>query len=205
MLKKILDLPFVGQIVINKEKKMHEMDSELLRHYWSKHYKVDIGKYSYGGCFDPMFNTGGVNVTIGRYCSIAKEVRYFGANHPLENITTSPLFYNKRFGYCVNDVHREKLNIGNDVWIGYGVIITSSCSNIGNGAVIGAGSVVTHDVKPYSIVAGNPAKVIRMRFSENEIAQIETSRWWNKEPSEIANYLDYIKNPVEFISMICGK
>lgn len=69
----------------------------------------------------------------------------------------SPLLYNPTFtGVSDYDVERSGLVIGNDVWVGYGSIITSGCNRIGNGAVIGAGSIVTHDVEPYSIVTGAP-------------------------------------------------
>lgn len=82
------------------------------------------------------------------------------------------------------------LYIGNDVWIGANVIITSACRYIGDGAVIGAGSVVTHDVPPFSIVAGNPAKVIKKRFQPELEEIIYNSRWWEKPLEYILDHLD---------------
>ena len=112
-----------------------------------------------------------------------------------------PYFYNKKFsGFEVNDVKRTTLSIGHDVWVGYSAIITSSCKNIGNGSIIGAGSVVTKDVAPYAIVAGNPAKVIRYRFDIETINELEKSKWWEKEPSEIMKIYDYINKPKEAVN-----
>lgn len=178
-----------------------EKESQTLRYKVSKNFNVQVGMYTYGSCFDAGFNLGGV-VDIGRYCSFAKDVHFFGANHPLNYISMSPYFYNKGFGYEVKDVERSKLVIGNDVWVGHGVLITSKCTHIGNGAVIGAGSVVTHDVPAYAVVAGNPAKIIKYRFSSEIIEKIEKSEWWNMTPQRIMNGYQYIDKPLEFIDFI---
>ncbi len=170
-----------------------EMLSSSLRKKFKNKYNVSVDLYSYGGCFDPLFNISGY-VKIGRYCSIAKKVRYFGANHPLDYLSTSPYFYNCKFGFNVKDVKRETLVIGNDVWIGYGVIITASCKEIGNGAVIAAGSVVTKSVPPYSIVAGNPAKIIRYRFAPDTIMKLEKSNWFMHTPHEIYENYEHISD-----------
>ena len=160
-----------------------EKESKFIRKYYKERYKVEVGLYSYG-CFAPTLNIGG-SIKVGRYCSFAGGVKYFGANHPINRFSTSPFFYNKAFGFGVKDVERNELVVGDDVWIGYDSVITSSCHQIGRGAIIGAGSVVTHDVKPYSIVAGNPAKIIRMRFSDDEIELLEKTKWWEYEPREL--------------------
>ena len=159
-------------------------NSPLVREYLKTKRKVEVGEYSYGGCMQPGFNIGG-EVSVGRYCSIANNVHYFGANHPLGSVSTSAYFYNKKFGLDVKDVQRSKLIIGNDVWIGYGTLITMNCRVIGNGAVVGAGSVLTHDVPPYAVVAGNPARIIKYRFSEKERLDLEKSEWWNFSPNEV--------------------
>ena len=170
--------------------------SKSLRNYCLKN-NVDVGLYTYGSCFSNGFNIGG-KVKIGRYCSFAGNVKYYGANHPMNYVSMSPFFYNKKWGgFDVKDVERSTLKIGNDVWIGYNVIITNKCQNIGNGAVIGAGSIVTKDVPPYSIVAGNPAKIIRYRFNDEIIKEIEKCKWWELKPNEIMKYYDYIDNPIE--------
>ncbi|MBR3614186.1 MAG: CatB-related O-acetyltransferase [Clostridia bacterium] len=160
-------------------------------------YNVDVGLYSYGGCFDQSFNLGG-KVTIGRYCSFAANIRYFGANHPMNYVSMSPYFYNKKFSPNVKDIERKHLIIGNDCWIGYGVIITNKCTKIGNGAVIAAGSIVTKDVPPYAVVAGNPARIIKYRFDEEIINEIENSKWWEHTPDECLRYYNLIDKPLEF-------
>lgn len=168
-------------------------------------YNTTVDLYSYGSCFNKGFAVSG-KCNVGRYCSIASDVHYLGGNHPMDMLSTSAIFYNKKFsGYEVEDITRYELNIGNDVWIGHGVLITAKCHNIGNGAVIGAGSVVTKDVPPYSIVAGNPAKVIRYRFDENTINRIEESKWWELSPDELMDYYEYMNNPSVFCEKIAER
>ena len=82
---------------------------------------------------------------------------------------------------------RPPLEIGHDVRIGANAIILPGVSRIGNGAVIGAGSVVTKDVGPYEIVAGNPARTIRKRFDERQITALENCRWWELDRHELAD------------------
>lgn len=172
-------------------------ESIVAREYYKQRYKVEVELYTYGGCFKSDFNTGGT-VHVGRYCSIANNVHYFGANHPINSFTTSAYFYNSSFGLNVKDVERHCLCIGHDVWIGYGTIITSGCHYIGNGAIIGAGSIITHDVPPYSIVAGNPARIIRKRFSENNQLLLENSKWWKNSPLELMQLYDCIDDIEKF-------
>jgi len=198
----IYRIPFFGNKLIGLLVKIQggQKSSTVARALASKN-NVYIGMYSYGFCFSKGFNLGG-KVNIGNYCSIANNVRYFGANHPISNITTSPYFYNKNFGFVDNDVKRFSLNIGNDVWIGYGTIITSACESIGDGAIIGAGSIVTKNVEAYSIVAGNPAKQIRKRFTTNEIDALEKSKWWEYPPKTIVKYCAMMDNPLSFCASL---
>lgn len=194
------EIPILGDLLLNMIVKSEggQINSTTLRTVTEKRNSVSVGLYSYGNCFSKGFNLGG-EVLIGRYCSIAENVRYLAADHPVKNLTTSPIFYNKDFGYPVKDVRRGNLVIENDVWIGCNAIILSKCKKIGNGSVVGAGSIVTHDVPPYAIVAGNPAKIIGYRFSELERELLEKSEWWEKEPFELIKYYDYIENPKMFI------
>ena len=159
--------------------------SPTIRRIYRDLYKIEIGYGSYGGCF----SSGNIrpNVTFGNYCSIAGGVKIFRANHPYHRFTMHPILYDPRYfpPPISNETKKQikpliykKLNIGHDVWIGTNVVILPGCVSIGNGAIIGAGSIVTHDVPPYSIVAGNPARIIRMRFSPEEIARLEASKWW---------------------------
>lgn len=161
-----------------------EIRSYILREIYKRKYGIDAGYYTYG-CFTPGFNFGGNKVIIGRYCSIAQGVCFLGANHPIDQFSTSAVFYNSALGLDVKDIKRYNLIIEDDVWIGLNATITCGCTRIGRGAIIGAGSVVTKDIEPYTIVAGNPARVIRKRFDDTRIRQLESSKWWEKSPSQL--------------------
>lgn len=179
-----------------------EATSTYLRKITRERNNVEVGLYSYGGVFEKGFNLGG-RVIVGRYSSIGSNVRYFGGNHPIVHFSTSPFFYRQEWvdkvgGVKVQDIERFTLQIGNDCWIGGNVLITCGCHKIGNGAIIGAGSVVTHDVEPYSIVAGNPAKVIRKRFSDEEIDALEKSKWFDLTPEKLLKLYQFKDKPVQF-------
>ncbi len=139
---------------------------------------VTMGRYSYMGKNNSVANT-----TIGAFCSIASYCAIGGGAHPTDKVSTSPVFYagrnifRRNFGTAEAGLNAP-VNIGNDVWIGESVFINDGIS-IGDGAIIGAHSVVTKDVPPYAIVAGVPAKLIRYRFSEEEIAKLNELKWWD--------------------------
>ncbi|HFI0678896.1 TPA: CatB-related O-acetyltransferase [Streptococcus suis] len=162
-----------------------------------KNIDVQVGTY---GCFTEGFRP---NVKIGAYCSIAPGVQRLVGNHPYSNISTYPLFYSKDFGALESSRYAEQmLVIGHDVWIGVNAIITGNVHNIGNGAIIGAGAVVTHDVEPYSIVAGVPARKIGTRFSEPIQAKLNQSKWWELKPDQLSSIAEYANQPEEFILKI---
>ena len=138
--------------------------------------------------------------SIGRYCSIAGGVRIGDHEHPTDWLSTSPFQYNPdRFGfsdaaddYNVLTEHEDEHSfrkggptIGNDVWIGSRVTILRGIT-IGHGAVVASAAVVTKDVPPYAIVGGVPAKVIRYRFDEDQIAQLLDLEWWRFSPNQLA-------------------
>jgi acetyltransferase-like isoleucine patch superfamily enzyme len=124
-------------------------------------------------------------VTIGKFCSIARYVSIQEANHKIKRVS-SYHFSSNIFGEPnTNDLmSKGAITIGNDVWVGAHAIILSGVT-VGNGAVIGAGSVVTSDVPPYAIVGGNPAKVIRYRFSDELIKRIQELCWWDWDLDKI--------------------
>jgi carbonic anhydrase/acetyltransferase-like protein (isoleucine patch superfamily) len=105
--------------------------------------------------------------------------------------------FNPQFGCTTEDVlPRTKLVVGHDVWIGLNAIILPSVNSIGNGAIIAAGSVVTKNVESYAIMGGNPAKMIRSRFTPDVIEKLEQSKWW------LLNKEDLIKNKEKFEKIV---
>lgn len=177
-----------------------ECESEILREIWEKYYGVKIGMYTYG-CFNDSLPAG---TSVGKYCSISKGVKVLNADHPISSVCSTPYFYNKSLGFNVEDVHRSRLTIGNDVWIGYNSIILSKCTSIGNGAIIGAGSIVTKDVPPYAIVAGNPTKILRYRFDNDTCEHIDKTIWWEDSPDNLFKFKDYMNNPKVFCDKYGG-
>lgn len=143
------------------------------------------------------------NVHIGKFCSIGSKVENSFAVHPSRDfVSTHPVFYStkKQAGFTFvqeNSFQEHKYIqeggrsymavIGNDVWIGSHVLIMPGV-RIGDGAILATGSVVTSDVEPYTIVGGVPAKPIRKRFSEEQIAFLQTFRWWDQSPSWLAEH-----------------
>ena len=119
------------------------------------------------------------NAEIGRYCSISWDVTIGAMGHPMESVSTHAFSFRKKFGLSENDyfLKHEKVIIGNDVWIGCNVVIMPGIE-IGNGAVIGGGGIITKNVRPYEIVAGNPAKHLRFRFSDEIINRLLGIKWW---------------------------
>ena len=139
--------------------------------------------------------------SIGRFCMFAHAVNIGFAGHPTDFISNHLVFrYDAKTQYAhdymmiLNDSSEERMRkkyiehskkplpvIGNDVWIGYGATVLNGV-NIGDGAVVAAKAVVTKDVEPYSIVAGNPARTIRKRFTEHEIEALMQIKWWEYGP-----------------------
>jgi acetyltransferase-like isoleucine patch superfamily enzyme len=153
-----------------------------------------VGKYTYGHESIKTFfegnSQGEANLIIGSFCSIAVGVKiHCGGSHRTDWITTYP------FGH----IHKDKFNmfnghehpktngdviIGNDVWIATDVTIMSGVK-IGDGAVIATNSHVVKDVEPYTIVGGNPAKVIKKRLPDHVIEKLLELKWWNLDDSII--------------------
>lgn len=127
---------------------------------------------------------------IGKYCCIGPDVRCGLGGHPTKGfISSHPLFFAKRYGWVNEDKFDEykKTHIGNDVWIGAGVIIIDGVT-IGNGAIIAAGSIVSKDLPPYGIYGGIPAKHIKDRFSKEAIDILQNIKWWDLEESEAKKF-----------------
>jgi len=144
--------------------------------------RLVMGPHSYGEPLIPTYPGDDSWVRIGAFVSIALDVVLLdGGNHRTDWVSTYP--FRARFGLpgAYADGHpRSKgdVLIGNDVWIGRGARVQSGVT-IGDGAVVGGYSVVTKDVRPYAIVAGNPAREIRRRFSDEQIDALLRIAWWN--------------------------
>lgn len=150
-------------------------------------HDVEVGRYTYGSLLRPGALPPGTRV--GAYCSVGSGLIVRRRDHPVDRPVLHPFFYNAALGLLTRDTipsNRDNpLEIGHDVWIGDRVTILSGCRRIGNGAVVAAGAVVTRDVKPYAVVGGVPARVLRMRFDPERVAQIEESRWWQREIADL--------------------
>jgi len=149
--------------------------------------QYSIGRGSYGDLRVLEFGEG-ANLQIGAYCSFAKGVQIFlGGEHRTDWVTTYPFSaLDARFRSIVGHPKtRGDVRIGNDVWIGREAMVMSGVT-IGDGAVIGARAVITRDVPPYAIAAGNPGQVVRERFSPDVIKRLLAQSWWNWSDARIA-------------------
>lgn len=159
------------------------MYSATWRDILSERFGVTVGRYSYGDVLLPGLLPRGT--VVGAYCSVGSGLIVRRRDHPMDRPVLHPFLYNAGLGYLEKDTiglnQDNPLRIGHDAWIGDRVTILSGCRSIGNGAVIAAGAVVTRDVPAYALVAGVPARLVRMRFDEARIADIEASRWWESD------------------------
>lgn len=143
---------------------------------------------------------------IGAFCSIANGVSIGGGRHPMEWVGMSPVFYEGRDSVKAKFSSHARLptkrtTVLNDVWIGRSALIAQGV-RIGNGAVVGMGSVVTKDVPDYAIVAGSPARIVRMRFDEKLIQALLRIRWWDFPDEKLRRYATFFTDPQRFIAEV---
>ena len=133
--------------------------------------KVSVGNFTYGGLLVYTFGSNDEDLKIGNYCSIGRNVRFIlGGMHHMNTLSTYP-FKVHIMGGSSEAFSKGPIVIEDDVWIGNDVLILSGCT-IAKGSVIAAGSVVVNSTEPYSIVGGNPAKLIRKRFDQSIIDEL---------------------------------
>lgn len=168
--------------------------SITLRKILFNYHGIAVGAYSYGDCLKPGNWPAGV--VVGRFVSIGDGVKVFLRNHPIERLSMHPFFYNHKLGYVEKDnITTGRLEIGHDTWIGSSVSILPKCKRIGVGAVIGSGAIVTQNIPDFAIVAGNPARILRYRFDEEEQKQILASRWWENSITHLKPHINSMVLP----------
>jgi virginiamycin A acetyltransferase len=166
-----------------------EFYSKTLRTIFEHFHQVKVGLYSHGACF--VENSYDKYTEIGRYSSLASGSCSINTNHPTHFKSTHGFFFNPKLQKCESlAIDYHPLKIGNDVWIGRNAILLPNVNRVGDGAVIAAGAVVNKDVPEYAIVVGNPARIIRFRFSEKTRISLLESKWWEK-PIEDLNYKEF--------------
>lgn len=172
-----------------------------------KNPNIIVGDYTYYDDFENPenfeknvkyhFDFIGDKLRIGKFCMIASDVKFImnGANHLTNALTTYPfaIFKNGWENAMDGKTYPQKgdINIGNDVWIGYNATIMAGVT-IGDGAIIATNSTIVKDVRPYSIVGGNPAVEIKRRFSEETIEKLLDIKWWNWDIEKITRNVQYL-------------
>lgn len=157
--------------------------------------KIEVGEFSYYDDPDDatafqdrnvLYGYGPEKLIIGKYCALAEGTRFImaGANHPDLGVSTFPFtifggeWADRTLDIMTGMETKGDTVVGNDVWIGYRSLIMPGVT-IGDGAIIASQSVVVADVPPYTIVGGNPGKVIRQRFADEDIERLLRARWWD--------------------------
>ena len=142
---------------------------------------ADLGDYSYTGPYGYF-----QNCVVGKFANIAAQVRLGPTMHPMDRPTLHHFTYRRRL-YGLADTDDQEFfawrasqvtRVGHDTWIGHGVVVMPGVT-VGDGAVVGSGAVVTHDVEPYTVVAGVPARVLKRRFTPGVAARLAALAWWD--------------------------
>jgi acetyltransferase-like isoleucine patch superfamily enzyme len=173
---------------------------------------VSIGEFTYGNPQIEHFDGDDTKLIIGKYCSIANGVTFvMGGEHQTKWLTTYPFSMFDKFKMnnegCPSIKRRGDIIVGNDVWFGNGCKILSG-TKIGNGVVIGAGSVVSgKSIPDYAIVVGNPARIVKYRFSFHVRFILKRIKWWDWFPVEVKDNLSLLcsNNYSGLVKMYFGK
>ena len=195
-----------------------EKDISMSRSIFSEYVRIcrntqindsSVGTCSYIG-WDCVLN----NAEVGSFVSIGPKSEVIYGTHPTDLMSTCPVFYSpkKQCGISFTDKtlfrefkhtssSKKSVVIGNDVWIGYGARILEGIT-VNDGAIISANAMVTKDVEPFAIVGGVPAKIIKYRFSDEEIGLLEQFRWWQKDLEWIQKHSSSFLDPEQFFPLI---
>lgn len=180
-------------------------DKEIYVKPTIKNPQISVGDFTYIADSDfeshvtHLYEWNGDRLIIGKFCQIAAGVEFVmnGANHQMNAVSTFPFFtlegWNAKAPQKSDMPLKGDTVIGNDVWIGQNATIMPGV-HIGDGAIIGANSLVSKDVEAYTIVAGNPIRVIRKRFDDELIDLLERFKWWDKSIEEIDSLIPLLTN-----------
>jgi acetyltransferase-like isoleucine patch superfamily enzyme len=165
---------------------------------WLTSGVLEMGDYSYATPLVQRFPGDRTKARIGRFTSIAPGVQLFlGGAHPTDWVTTYPI----RAGFFLpgafedgNPTSRGDITIGNDCWLASEAVILSGVS-VGDGAVVAARAVVSSDVRPYAVVAGNPAREVRRRFRDDQVDALLRIAWWDWPVEEVLAHVDLLCSP----------
>ncbi len=189
----------------NKVHPINGYDKEIYIKPTITNPNIIVGDFSYIADSDfeshvtHHYEWNGDKLIIGKFCQIATGVEFVmnGANHQMNAVSTFPFFTLEGWNASAPQKSDMPLKgdtvIGNDVWIGQNATIMPGV-HIGDGAIIGANSLVSKDVEPYTIVAGNPIRIIRKRFDDEIIDLLECFKWWDKSIEEINNLIPILTN-----------
>lgn len=192
IVKRIIGYPSIKKTIMEEHTKVDSFSVVVAS---------EIGKCSYIGEHSSVLHT-----KIGKYCSISNYCTIGGGGHPINWVSTSPVFNTggSILHFRYTDLEYEPFCItiiGNDVWIGANSMIKGGIT-IGDGAVIGMGAVVTKNVGPYEIWAGNPARCIKKRFDDATITELCKTKWWDFSEEKIRNKSKYFGVVDEFFKNI---
>lgn len=156
---------------------------------------VPMGRGSYGR--PRVLSWGeGATLSVGNFCSIAEGVTIFlGGEHRTDWVTTYPfnVLWESARHYTGHPRSKGNVRVEHDVWIGHGAVILSGVT-LHTGSVVGCNAVVSRDVPPYTIVAGNPATPVRKRFSDEIIERLLATEWWTRDEAEIERLMPFLLN-----------
>ncbi|MGC9371639.1 MAG: CatB-related O-acetyltransferase [Paracoccaceae bacterium] len=176
------------------------------------HPNIEVGDFTYYNDFEPvsdhaariapyLYPGAPERLVIGKFCQFAHGTRFItaSADHPRRWFTAYPfaVFDSSKMPLFAEEFAKGgDTVIGHDVWIGHGAMVLPGVT-VGNGAIIGAGAVVARDVPPYAVVTGNPARVVRQRFSPATVALLQGLRWWDLPLDEIEALLPVLASADE--------